>query len=404
MTVPKVEIGFSGPARATAFQLDNATYGLLDSGVLGIGVSLVDLTSRLVSISVGRGRERKTEPTSSGRATIVFDNRDGVLDPLNTASSLYPGVEPRRPVNIYADSVQVYAGFVDDIDLAYSPGGGAIVTVTASDGLSRLSLAEFPAAGLAVSSEDSGARITSVLASDADLWTGTTSIDSGDSTLAAGTAEGNVLAYLQDVERSEGGFFFVDREGALAFRNRNNPAQNPGSLTVSDAGGTACTPFTEIGRQAGVDDLYNRVTATYSGTVYAVDDEDSIDDYGLRTLDLGDSLLDSVAAVEDRLDYELARRAGALTSVRTVTVDQSATSSGCSATLQHDLGDSVKVIFSPPGVAQQTQTSAVVGLRHDFTIGTSWRTTLLLSPLDDAVFLVLDDTLYGKLDVGALAF
>jgi len=50
VTVPKVEVGFVGPARRTAFQLDDATYGLLDSGVLGIGVELVDLTDRLMSL------------------------------------------------------------------------------------------------------------------------------------------------------------------------------------------------------------------------------------------------------------------------------------------------------------------------------------------------------------------
>lgn len=404
MTVPKVEIGFVGPARRTAFQLDDPTYGLLGTGVLGIGVAFVDLSSRLVSLTIERGRSLKTEPVSSGRASITLNNRDGELDPLNTASTLYPGVEPRRPVNIYADGVQVYAGFVDDIDLGYSPGGDAIVTVTCSDGLSRLSLADFPSAGLAVSEEDSGARVSSVLASDPSLWTGSTSIDTGDSTLAAGTATGNVLSYLQQVEQSEAGFFFIDRTGQLAFRNRNNPSENPGGLILSDAGGTACTPFSAIERQAGIDDLYNTVVAVYAGTEYSVEDEDSVEDYGLRTLDLGDSLLASVEAVEDRLDYELARRANTLTTVRRIVVDQSATSSGCSLTLQHDLGDSVQVIFSPPGVAQQSQTSAIVGVGHQWTVGTTWRTAFRLSPLDDAVFLVLDDTLYGLLDSGALAF
>lgn len=100
MTVAKVEIGFEGPARATAFQLDDPVYGLLDSGVLGVGEALVDLSDRLVSLQVLRGRTDDTEPSQTGRAAVVLRNRDGVLDPLNTASSLYPGVEPRRTINI----------------------------------------------------------------------------------------------------------------------------------------------------------------------------------------------------------------------------------------------------------------------------------------------------------------
>ena len=340
----------------------------------------------------------------AGRAVVVLRNNDGVLDPLNTSSTLYPGVEPRRPVNLYADGVQVYAGFVDDIDLGYSPGGDAIVTLTASDGLARLALAEFPSAGLAVSEQDSGARVSAVIASDSDYWSGTTSVETGDSTLAAGTATGNVLSYLQQVERSEGGFLFVGRSGALTFRNRNAPAANPGDLVLSDVGGTACTPFVELSRQAGVEALFNVVTAVYQGSTAVATEPTSVSDYGFRELDLQTLLLSSAEATQSRVDYEVTRRADVLTSVRSVTVDQSSTPSGCSLTLQHDLGDSVTVVFSPPGVTQQTASAVLIGVEQAFTAGRSWRTTFVLAPRDDAQFLILDDVSFGLLDVGALAF
>lgn len=404
MTVPKVEVGFVGPARRTAFQLDDPTYGVLGTGVLGIGVQLVDLSSRLVSLQVRRGRVTPVDVVDAGRAVVVLRNDDGVLDPLNTASALYPGVEPRRPVNIYADGVQVYAGFIDDIDLGYTPGGDAVVTLTASDGLSRLSLAEFPSAGLAVAEQDSGSRVAAVLASNGDFWSGSTSVEPGDSTLAAGTATGNVLSYLQQVERSEGGFLFVGRSGALTFRNRNAPATNPGALTLSDAGGSACTPYVELSRQAGVEALFNVVTAVYQGSTATASDAASVSDYGFRELDLQTLLLSTAEATTQRVEYEVARRADALTTVRSVTVDQSATPSGCSATLQHDLGDAVTVVFTPPGVAQQTASAAVIGVEQAYTVGASWRTTFLLSPRDDATFLILDDVSFGQLDVAALAF
>lgn len=404
MTVPKVEIGFSGPSRRTAFQLDNPVYGRLDSGVLGIGVTLVDVTDRLVSLDVRRGRAEQTEPTQSGQATVVLRNRDGVLDPLNTTSSLYPGVEPRRPINIYADDVQVYAGFVDDLDLQYTAGGDAEVIVKASDGLARLALAQFPTAGTAFAQADSGQRVSDVLAAVPEAWSDPTDVDTGDSVLAAGTATGNVLQYLQQVERSEGGFLFVARDGDLTFRNRNNPAQNPGGLIVSDAGGTACTPFVEISRQAGIEDVYNRVTAVHAGSTATATDQTSVDDYGLRELDLGELLLDSLSDTEQLVQFEVVRRAAALTSVKTVTVDQSATSGGCSLTLQHDLGDSVVVVFTPPGVAQQTQTSVLLGVDHRWTVGSTWRTTFSVASRDDDQFLILDDVDYGQLDVGVLAF
>lgn len=403
MTVPKIEIGFEGPARRTAFQLDDLTYGRLDSGVLGIGETLVDLTSRLLSISVRRGRTDDTDPTQTGTASVILRNRDGVLDPLNTSSTLYPGVEPRRTINIYADNKQVFAGFVDDIDLQYDPNGDANVRVTASDGFSRLSLASLGTAGIPVSEQDSGARISSILAARTDLWPGATSIDVGDSTLSAGTATGNVLSYFRAIEQSEGGFLFISADGKLAFRNRNNPAQNPDDLILSDAGGTACTPFSAIERIAGVDDLYNVISADVNDVDYEVSDQDSIDDYGVRSLDLGTLLL-SAADTTDRLDYELIRRSNPSTRIAKIEVNQSSTTSGCLKTLDHDLGEAVRVIFSPPGVSQQTQEGVIIAVEHMWTVNASWRTTFGLVARDASPFLILDDVDYGQLGVGVLAF
>jgi hypothetical protein len=401
----KVEIGFSGPSLATAFHLDNPVFGLLDSGILGIGVTLVDLSDRAASVSIRRGRQNRIDPVQSGRATVILRNNDGLLDPLNTASALYPGVEPRRPINLYADSIQVYAGFVDDIDLEYTPGGDALVRIEASDGLSRFALADFPSGGETFVQEDSGARIQSVLNTNSALWTGATSLDAGDSQLGAGTASGNVLEYLQLVERSEGGFFFVSRDGTLSFRNRNNPAQNPGALTLSDASGTGvCTPYVELARQAGIEDIFNEVTAVGPAGTAVATDADSIDTYGIRDLNLSELLLATQTAVDGRVEYEVIRRANAYTSVRTVTVDQSVQPGGCGLTLIHDLGDSVEVVFSPPGVAQQIQTSALVGVAHQWTVGRTWRTTFTLTEEEPGDFLILDDVDYGRLGVGALAF
>jgi len=406
MSVPvRIEVGFSGPSLRTAFRLDDATYGRLDSGVLGIGITLVDLSERAVSLNVRRGRQNRIDPVQAGRATVILRNNDGVLDPLNTASSLYPGVEPRRPINLYANNQQVFAGFVDDIDLDYTAGGDAVVRIEASDGLSRFALAEFPPAGQAFAAEDSGARVQSVLDSDPDLWTDDVDLDVGDSVLGAGTATDNVLEYLQKVERSEAGFFFVARDGVLTFRNRNNPAQNPGSLILSDIpGSAACTPYVELSRQAGIEDIYNKVEAVGPGGTAIAQDEDSIDTFGIRELDLRELLLDEQDDVQQRVAYEVGRRADAYTSVRTVTVDQSTQSGGCTLTLQHDLGDSVDIVFTPPGVAQQTQTSVLVGVEHNWTVTRSWRTTFLLTQADAGQFLVLDDVDFGQLDVGALAF
>jgi hypothetical protein len=399
VTTPKLEIGFSGPGVAETFQLDSPTRGALDSARLGPFDALVDLSDRLVSLSVDRGKQDLVSPMSVGRAQVVLRNLDGVLDPQNTGSVLFPGVQPRRSLNLYADGVQVFAGFVDDIDLDYSPGGDATVTVSASDGLSLLGLASFPVDGLAVGQEDAGARIGSVLASDSQFWTGGTAISVGDSVFAAGTATENVLSYLQTVERSEGGVLFASRTGDLTFRDRNFAAQNPTALTLSDQG--VGVEYQRLSRVSGDDDLFNRVQAEAESVTFVAFDSGSADNFGLRSLDLGGLLIVSGEG-QDRVDWETVRRALPLPSVREVEVLQ--VGSAGVEVLELDLGGRVLVEFAPPGVGLLSQDSTVIGVRHQWTVGVPWRSAFRLRSIEADPLFVLDDATLGQLGVGRLAY
>ena len=66
-----------------------------------------------------------------------------------------------------------------------------------------------------------------------------------------------------------------------------------------------------------------------------------------------------------------------------------------------ELGDPVIVEFTPPNVSQLTEPGVALNLRHDFTIGSGWRTTIGMQPAVLAGFMILDT---GRLDVDALAF
>ena len=52
--------GFGNP-----FQLDNATYGLLNTGTLG-GLAYADLTSIVQSVNITRGRNRQLDQFNAG--------------------------------------------------------------------------------------------------------------------------------------------------------------------------------------------------------------------------------------------------------------------------------------------------------------------------------------------------
>ena len=391
MTTVKVEYG-----RAVLFTLDSAEFGVLGTNRLGVGEVLEDVSDRLVSLSVSRGRQDALEPVRSGQASVTLRNFDGALDPLNTASPLYPGVEPARTLNIYADDIQVFAGIVEDIALGFTPGGDAEVQITASDGLSVLALAEFPAAGLVVGEEDSGQRITDVLDSDARFWTDGRDIATGDSTLAAGTATGTVIEYLNTVARSEGGVVFVGRDGDLVFRNRLF-AVTETPVTLSDDG--TDVDYESLVRQTSGESLRTVAFGERNGTRLERESTLGLLRFGFRALDLGTLLLLTDDDVNDRLDFELTLRAQPKPTVREVRVSQLRATN--TDVLGLELGDPVIVEFTPPSVAQLTEPGVALNLRHDFTVGSGWRTTIGMQPATLTGFMILDT---GRLDVDALAF
>ena len=391
MTVVRVEYG-----KAALFQLDSQSFGVLDTNLLGIGEELIDVSDRVVSLSVIRGRQDVLEPVRSGQASVLLRNRDGALDPLNTASTFFPGVEPARTLNVYADNIQVFSGLVDDIELDFTYGGDATVQIRASDTLSRLALGELPAAGLPVVEDDSGARITDVVTSDPLFWTDGLDIAAGDSILSAVDAEGNLLSYLNTVTRSEGGVLFVGRDGDLVFRNRLFAVTATPVTLTDDGTGTA---FESLVRQTSGESLRTLAFAQREGTSIQRDSTLGLLRFGIRSLDLSELLLRTDAEVEDRLDFELIARSRPNPTVREVRVSQERAQS--LPVLSLDLGDPIVVDFTPPGVAQITESGVVLNVRHDFTIGAGWRTTIGLQPAQLDGFLVLDS---GNLDVDALAF
>ena len=87
MTTPNIQVlvGFQTTTGfGNAFQLDNATFGLLDTGTLG-GVAFADLTHIVEAISITRGRNRQLDQFNAGTATVTFNNSTRILDPLTSA-------------------------------------------------------------------------------------------------------------------------------------------------------------------------------------------------------------------------------------------------------------------------------------------------------------------------------
>ena len=239
MSAPTLQIlvGFEQTANfGTPFQLDNATFGLLDTGTLG-GTQLVDVTSMAERVTITRGRNRETEQFNAGTATVVFDDPTRIFDPLNDASPYYPFVGPRNPIIISANGLPIYTGVVTDWDLDYGfTTSGNVTSVQCSDAFTVFANQSFdewtPTAQL------SGARVAAVLTRPEVVFQGGTSISTGSSTLGSYLipAGGNVLQYLQNVSASEQGFLFMSSGGVVTFIGRSDELNPVPVLTFDDDG------------------------------------------------------------------------------------------------------------------------------------------------------------------------
>ena len=404
---PTVEIGFIGPAFDNAFTLDDPIKGQLDDPefVLGGTEILADLTSRCVSFTTRRGRNDWTQPFSPGVATLLFRNTDGALDPLNTSSVYYPGITVGRTVTIKCNGHLIYSGLVEDINLGYDTSGDAWVTVVAEDQSSELGLRSLTS-GTSFSQQTSGPRVSAVLANSKIDYAGATSIDAGNSTLAAETlsADINVVQYLQRVTNSEQGYLYVSRSGVMTFENRYGPISSASTVTFSDDGSDV--PYQQIGRNLVSAELFNRLTANRTGAAAVTANETaSQDSYGIRLLPVGEVLVLDDATVTDILSFLMVQTASTEVRINSLTAVLDTQSSGTQNTIaQLELADAGTVEFTPPGVAQQTTNGTLQQIGHAFTVGETWRITLGMTPRDTTSYLTLDDTTLGRLDFNSLGF
>src|SRR5215469_2205578 len=146
-----VEGGFTpgAPVQAGAFTLDDATFGKLDTGILGQSVTWTDLSPYARSGNVDRPANREQGPLwayQKGAASVVLNNADGRFDPDNASGPYTDGsgntqLVPMVPVRVRAVwngvPYALFSGFADGWqpeDGANYAGRYAQATVAASDG------------------------------------------------------------------------------------------------------------------------------------------------------------------------------------------------------------------------------------------------------------------------------
>jgi hypothetical protein len=408
----KVELGLDlGQRDPFAFVLDSATRGVLDGTEFTLGGErLFDITPRLVTTTVRRGKNNALDRIDAGITTIVVDNSDREFDPLYENGPYFGQLVPRRSVRVSANEQPVFVGFIDDFDIQYEPGKQSVVQIQVSDAFSVLAnsgLEEFTP-----DSELSGARINTVLdRPEVDWPEELRDIDPGNSVmLDTDVAEGTgTLEYLQLVSDSEFGTLFLAKDGKIAYRERNAVPNTP-DLVFSDEivdGDYTGIQFADVNIVYGSENLYNRITLENADLIpeqaFAEDTNSQIV-YGPRTLTQSGLLIQDPSQLQFLADFLLARYKEPQYRFETVTVVMDTlTLENQNAVLDLEIGDIVLVRFEPSDIPPAIeQYCRIIGINNDWNPG-SKNISFSLERLDFAIF-ILDDAVLGQLDNDRLAF
>ena len=383
------------------FVLDDPIRGVLDNTTYTLGgLAFEDITSRVVSVSIQRGKNRDLDRYPAGTLGVELNNEDRFFDPVSGTAI---DVVPRVPIRVLMDGTAQFYGSVNDWGFTYETTGSSKVDVQASDDFVYLARQNILTEGTPIV-QSSGARIEAVLDMFTVNWpSDRRAIDSGDTTVAAQPYAGeNALEYLQLIETTEQGQLFIGKNGDLTFRARGASAARSDNLVTFSDSGTGL-PYTEAILNYGSELLYNTATVTGPTGTATASNALSQQTYGITSIDIA-TLASSDDALQNLADFTVAKYAEPDLRFETLTINVDVlTSSQRSALLGMELGDVARIIFTPNKIGAAIDRYAQViriahsvsPSRHDITLSFD---SLDFSPL------ILDDLAFGRLDSDRLGF
>lgn len=391
------------------------TQGLIGTGEIAPDDVLVDYSDRIMSMSVERTSTRRVGPVveyNGGSATVVLLNDDGDLDPytIEQAGLTAPGVVMRIRKIHNGTTYPVWRGFVDSWLPSHVHPDHATVTITGSDGFSRL--AGYPRTALVSpvgGGEDTGARLNRILdsvgwpAADRDIAT-------GDSTLQATTMDGDALNEAQQAALNEIGEFYVNASGVMYFRNRHGMIEDTRSTTSqatfgTDTAGGELIYVDRPGLSYDRSQLVNSVTATREGgTAQVASDADSIGRYGeyahQETL-----LLETDTAALGWAGFVLQQDRAPEFRFTSLTIDPRVDPDALyPQVLGREMGDRITVVRRPPGGIVDSREVFIRSIQHTWEPADRWKTVWGLQPADKFLFFVVGHASMGVIGQNAIAW
>jgi len=189
----------------------------------------VDVTQYVQSVSINRGITRVMDDYPAGSVSVTFVNNNRVFDPLNTSSPLWYGaggytmIQPGGKLRISSNSIRQFTGFVQGWEFTFDEAGlDGKATVMALDEIFKINNLTFDA-GTEGIVQDTGSRIQKVLNYNGFGASEYSGVAVGKTIVGADVhaAGDSVLAYLQNVARSEPADFYSNSSAVMQLEDRS---------------------------------------------------------------------------------------------------------------------------------------------------------------------------------------
>ena len=399
-----------------AFTLDDPVKGVLDSPdyVLDGSTEFASVIDGATGISVFRGRRDIGDQFTAG--TMSFDLNDtftgGIFNPFDTQSPYYdtaqavPGLAPMRKVVLSREGEELFNGYIVDYSYNFNLGGLDTVSVSCADDfylLSQTYMDEFN-----VSEELANVRIEAVLdlpevnafqlPGQRNLETSTILLGGAAAyTVPNGTS---VAAYMAKINESVQGRIFCARDGVFTFQDRVGNTLSASAADFHDDG--TAIPYDNVGISFEANQVINRASVQHAGASgpEVAEDLASQATYFIQTAAISDALVHNDAAALDLANYLLVGQPEArYTNVSTLFASLTDAQRDTVAVLE--IGNTVtieKSFTSGNSITSLAQELAIEGIQHEIDLSTGHRITLFTSPTTLVFELILDDSVYGRID------
>ena len=439
----KVEVFFDQAS------LDSEGYFVIGSSLIE-GTDLIagevatDITEWCYAVSTSRGRSRELDAIQTGVASVRLRNYDARFlpdefyaataeqlvdelgdpivdefgDPVTVDTNppyvgqIFPG--KRVVISMAANSEPIFAGKIDEWNYAYQVDGSVDASFEAIDAMGALAAMSFDDWTTTVG-DTPGERFTAVLDRSEVDWGPNRQLGTGVTTLQSDSVTwgSNVLNYCSLIAATDRGFFYASRKNTLTFKGRDELAlaatqfaDAAADILADDGTGI---DFAAIEIASSSELLFNRVGVDREGgTLQTVSSTASQEAYGVRSLQITGLLMETDDQADSLARNLLDQYSEPQARVASITVILDTLNPGSSDDVKvplHDLGDMVKVRWTPVGSTTQVeQLSLVEGKYHDITVDGLHTVRYALSPAENLTGFIIEDTLFGVIGTSKIAF